>query len=233
MTPRRWSDVAIVALVTATVVALGVMACSGADVTPTASPTPTLVYHRPSPTTAAPTFSPTPLPTPNPSALAIRPCRAEDLFLRTGPPNFGAGHIWYIVGVSNASTTNCRIPIAPTVDMIDPNDDVLGTIGRGGDCGSLFPIFKTCQKRWSFSALAHHQRAARPSLRSSSHGANRAYPASRVTTTPCISPWNCPTTVAASNCRASQCRDVPAPVLMSSPHRTNQPTRPDPAPPLC
>jgi hypothetical protein len=126
------------------VVALGVIACSGADVTPTASPIPTPVYHLPSPTTAAPTFSPTPVPTPDPSLLAIRPCLASDLVLRSGPPHVGAGNIWYIVGVSNVSTTHCRIPIAPTVDMIAANDDVLGTIGRGGDCGSLFPIYQTC-----------------------------------------------------------------------------------------
>lgn len=130
MKALAWSGVLLMA--TMVVVA----ACSGAGAPPTASPIPTPMYVRPSPTTPAPTFSPTPVPTPNPKALAIRPCRGEDLVVQVGRGMGRTQHFDLSFGVTNVSGEACRMHGAAEVEMLDASGNV---IGSGVTCAAMHP----------------------------------------------------------------------------------------------
>src|SRR2546427_5517947 len=68
------------------------------------SVTPTFVSTPPPPTRA-----PTPTRTPNPSALATRPCRAEDLVVQMGGSQGAGGNVVLAFFVSNVSADTCRV----------------------------------------------------------------------------------------------------------------------------
>ena len=129
MKARPWFGIALASLV------LVLAACSGADARPTASPIPTPVYHRPDPTYAV-TFAPTPVPTPDPVALAVRPCRAEDLVVQVGRGMGRGGHFDLGFGVSNVSGDACRVHGAPDVELLGANGEVIGT---GATCAAMHP----------------------------------------------------------------------------------------------
>src|SRR5207244_2854326 len=93
------------------------------------SVTPTFV-STPSP----PTPAPSPTRTPIPSALAIRPCRAEDLVVQADGNQGAGGNIVVAFLVSNISADTCRVHGAPVPETRDAEGVVLR---QGVACASL------------------------------------------------------------------------------------------------
>jgi hypothetical protein len=135
---------AAVATMLAAVIGLGVMAWavlatdSGDSevvlVTASASPIPTPTRGpKPSPTLGV-TLRPTLQPTPDPSALAIRSCRAEDLVGNDAHSTGATGNEIVFFAIANVSGQVCRVHGAPVLQLLDANGNVVGT---GPACGSI------------------------------------------------------------------------------------------------
>jgi Protein of unknown function (DUF4232) len=141
MTPRRWSDVAIVALIATALIAAGVAVVAVVQATSENSPV-QLVLETPTATPSGPTavpwadLPPEPSPIPHPVALSPNkptptsiptatevpapPCRASDLVVGKGGVEGGvqSGSTWYFV-FSDISSERCSLNGFPEVVLLD------------------------------------------------------------------------------------------------------------------
>ena len=153
MNPLPRLDVAIVALITTMVVALGVIAYAVLVLRPSDSQTALVLATStatPSGPTAIPwvdsTIGPSPVasphqqillpsPTQDPAKLAVRPCRAEDLAVGTDSDGSARGDIVYLA-FANVATDPCRLGGTPDVVALDASGSPVpgGTVP--GNCGA-------------------------------------------------------------------------------------------------
>jgi hypothetical protein len=142
MTPRRWSDIAIVALIATALIAAGVVVVAVVSATSENSPV-QLVLETATATPSGPTAvpwadlaaepspiprrvalssnKPTPTNIPTPTDVPAPPCRPDDLVLGMGEPDREASGETFNVVIANASSEPCRLVGRPVVSLLDPN----------------------------------------------------------------------------------------------------------------
>jgi hypothetical protein len=139
MPPRRWSDVAIVALIATAVIAAGVAVVAVVKATSENSPAQFVLETEtatPSGRTAvpwvdstkAPTPTPTPFPTVDPADEAVRQCTADDLVgAVTGENAYTGGELAQYITIADVSRDECRVDTPLTVYLLSESGSVLST----------------------------------------------------------------------------------------------------------